>query len=273
MFIGLLGYADRNGILLHKAKFLKSRILPYDEKIDGEKLINELIDHPKSFLIAFEVDGVKYLKIKNFLKHQNPHPHEKSGFPKNVIACNDNIITSSDTDIACNGSSGSSKPYNLELRTSNLEKIKTHSPDSLKPESERVVKIINKFSPEDMRFVEKMRTDISKFDPKRKFRGSIESWAKDICKLREIDKRSPEEMKAMWLLVQSDNFWHKQILSASKFREKYSDLKTRLDTNTRGSPQVNKLTTFEKKRNVMKDFMSDDTSLGGQQNALIERTV
>lgn len=73
-FIGLWTLADYKGCLEYRAKRIKVQILPYDN-CDIEEIMNNL---DKSGLIQiYSVAGQKYLKILNFIKHQNPHKNEK----------------------------------------------------------------------------------------------------------------------------------------------------------------------------------------------------
>ena len=80
-FIGLWCVADRDGILEDRPLRLKAEIFPYRENIDfnGYLTVMSRLD----FILRYEVDGKKYILIKNFKKHQRPHHTEKSsGLPK-----------------------------------------------------------------------------------------------------------------------------------------------------------------------------------------------
>lgn len=50
------------------------------------------------------------------------------------------------------------------------------------------------------------------------------AWIDDCRKLREIDKRSPEDIERIIVWCQEDNFWKANILSMSKLREKFDQL-------------------------------------------------
>jgi hypothetical protein len=67
LFIGTWNVADDKGGLDRSAKQLKGQVFPHDE-LDVESLIQEL--QRSGSLIEYEVDGKKYLHIKNFEKHQ-----------------------------------------------------------------------------------------------------------------------------------------------------------------------------------------------------------
>lgn len=73
LFSGLWTIADRSGRLEDRPKKIKVAVLPYDN-CDVDKLLNELAK--RDFIIRYEVDGVRYIQIVNFNKHQNPHKNE-----------------------------------------------------------------------------------------------------------------------------------------------------------------------------------------------------
>jgi len=92
LFAGLWCFADREGRLENDPKKLAVQIIPYDiqqGKIRIEKLLEELTPQ---FITKYQANGKNYLQIKNFLKYQRPHPHEKKSMippPKNLR----NVIT------------------------------------------------------------------------------------------------------------------------------------------------------------------------------------
>ena len=67
LFIGTWTFSDDKGNLDLCPKQLKMQIFPGDD-IQIEPMLNELIG--VGVLIPYEVDGRKYLNIKNFLKYQ-----------------------------------------------------------------------------------------------------------------------------------------------------------------------------------------------------------
>lgn len=84
-FAGLWCFADREGRLEDRPKFLKAMIFPYD-KVDIEEHLN-ILCRPKStngipFIIRYKSDHIKLIEIINWHKHQKPHHTEKpSVFP------------------------------------------------------------------------------------------------------------------------------------------------------------------------------------------------
>lgn len=86
LFPALWCLADKEGRLEYRPKKIKIEVYPYDE-IDIIPLVAEL--HGKKFISVYENEGLFYVQINNFTKHQNPHPKEKSnGYPAPVNICN-----------------------------------------------------------------------------------------------------------------------------------------------------------------------------------------
>ncbi len=81
-FVGLWTQADREGRLPDDIRRLKARLFPFDA-VDAEALAVEL--HGQDMIRRYSgSDGKAYIWIRNFVKHQRPHPKE----PASVIpAC------------------------------------------------------------------------------------------------------------------------------------------------------------------------------------------
>lgn len=67
LFIGLFNFADDNGNMVNSHRRIKMQIFPADV-IDCKPLIDELIKH--GLVISYEFNGINYLNIKGFKKHQ-----------------------------------------------------------------------------------------------------------------------------------------------------------------------------------------------------------
>ena len=72
-FENLFCHCDREGRCEDRPKMLQVKILPWDHDVSADTLLNELHPH---FVLRYEVDGRRYLFVRNFLKHQRPHPNE-----------------------------------------------------------------------------------------------------------------------------------------------------------------------------------------------------
>lgn len=73
LFAGLWCEADREGRMEDRPKRLKADILPYDD-CDLDELLNDLAS--RGFIVRYVVDGIGYIAIPEFKKHQNPHVKE-----------------------------------------------------------------------------------------------------------------------------------------------------------------------------------------------------
>ena len=82
LFEGLWCLADKEGRLENRPLKIKGQIFPYRNLTTQE--ISRFIRNLSSngFLIEYTVDGIAYIEICNFIKHQNPHKNEKAaGIP------------------------------------------------------------------------------------------------------------------------------------------------------------------------------------------------
>lgn len=75
LFIGLWTLADREGRLEDRPKRIKMELFPYDS-FDVDPMLSRL--QADGFLTRYEVGGVRFIQIENFVKHQDPHYKEKA---------------------------------------------------------------------------------------------------------------------------------------------------------------------------------------------------
>lgn len=81
LFAGLWCIADKDGILEDRPLRIKAELFPYREGLDVNGYLTVL--ERDKFLTRYEEDGISYIQINNFGKHQNPHHTEKArGYPK-----------------------------------------------------------------------------------------------------------------------------------------------------------------------------------------------
>lgn len=73
LFAGLWCLADRAGRLEDRPKRIRAEVLPYD---DGsvDEMLNEL--DQAGFILRYEIGDRRFIQVKNFAKHQNPHCRE-----------------------------------------------------------------------------------------------------------------------------------------------------------------------------------------------------
>ena len=115
------------------------------------------------------------------------------------------------------------------------QKLKTKPNPPAKPKYEDV----------DLKFATQAFELIKQNNPDHK-EPNLKSWASDVRKMREIDKRDLNEMARVWTWIRQDHFWSTNILSISKFREKYDQLKLK-------SNQVNDYAKHERPTPIRPD--------------------
>lgn len=76
LFAGLWLLADREGRLEDKPKQIKIELFPCDA-LDVDATLQDLADRAPHMLRRYQVNGVRFLQVVNFRKHQNPHKDEK----------------------------------------------------------------------------------------------------------------------------------------------------------------------------------------------------
>ncbi len=80
LFPGLWCLADREGRQEDRPKRIKAELLPFDTQ-DVEPLLRELAEKKDGegvpFIVRYRIDGVGYIQISKFSKHQTPHYTEK----------------------------------------------------------------------------------------------------------------------------------------------------------------------------------------------------
>lgn len=101
LFAGLWCEADREGRLEDRPKRLKVDCLPYDD-CDVGVLLQELAT--RGFIQRYEVDGVRYIQITEFLKHQNPHVREMPSAIPAPAGTNHNLGNAKAQPRQCSGS-------------------------------------------------------------------------------------------------------------------------------------------------------------------------
>lgn len=75
LFPGLWMLADRAGRLEDRPKQIKMEIFPADS-FDVDMLLGNLAD--AGLIVRYKAEGVGYIQVVNFEKHQNPHRDEKA---------------------------------------------------------------------------------------------------------------------------------------------------------------------------------------------------
>lgn len=103
------------------------------------------------------------------------------------------------------------------------------TPNEKKAEPEKKAKREYDHQSEPYRLAAELKTGIMANNPDHKkiTESQLQSWADDMRKMLELDKRSYSQVSNMISWCQRDDFWKTNILSASKLRKQYDQMRVR----------------------------------------------
>jgi hypothetical protein len=116
-------------------------------------------------------------------------------------------------------------------QTETIEEVKEVNKEP-KPKTE------NKFSDKDMELTSWIWGLILQLDPSRK-KPNFKKWANSIRLMRDRDNLTHREIAEVFKWANNDPFWKSNILSVSKLREKYSDLKIKMQNTGKTEEKSN----------------------------------
>ena len=90
---------------------------------------------------------------------------------------------------------------------------------------------------DDMAIAAMIAGRIQAMQPKRKA-PDLRVWANEVRVMREIDERTPEDIKRVFMLAHRDEFWRKQILSIRNLRKHYDNLDLKLGGISAGPARI-----------------------------------
>lgn len=152
-----------------------------------------------------------------------------------------------------NGKGGGRPKKNNSLQNKNPEKTKsvnsgnpekTISKANQEPLTKNQEPLTNKkttsakkFTDEDFAMACEFHESLSAQIPGFK-KPNLESWANDIRLMRQIDKRSQEDIRAMWRFARVDQFWQTNVLCPATLREKFDKLTAKAIAKNQAPAQV-----------------------------------
>src|SRR5690625_3491038 len=89
-----------------------------------------------------------------------------------------------------------------------------------------------KFETHHLQLAELLYKEIKRNNPNAR-KPNVESWANTFRLMMERDNRTGKEIQDMILFSQRHNFWHKNIWSANKWRERFDRLTIEMGSNKR----------------------------------------
>lgn len=79
-------HADKAGRMEDRPKKIKAQIMPYDDGVDFDRLLEEYVRG--GFIYRYQVEGKGYIQIRSFEKHQRPHHTEPESTIPQMQGCN-----------------------------------------------------------------------------------------------------------------------------------------------------------------------------------------
>ena len=83
LFLGMLNYADDEGLIIANEDYLKAMIFPYDYGVKSDDIKNMIdnLTNNKNLLFLYSVNYQNYAWIINFRKHQRIDKPQKPKYP------------------------------------------------------------------------------------------------------------------------------------------------------------------------------------------------
>ena len=210
LYSWLIPWLDVEGRHSADPEIIKGHIFPKVHSMTIkkiERLLQELND--EKLIILYSFDGEVYLEFKKTIQKIDRTREAKSSIPPPGEG---EILKTQENSRVGHENSSTSK-----LNESKLNESKDNS------------LCLEKFQDEDIRLtqllIDKMTENnpnssiLRRLTPKRQ-----EIWIDECRKLREIDKRTPEQIEQIIIFSQDDSFWKGNILSMPKLREKFDQL-------------------------------------------------
>lgn len=208
------------------SKKRKSFILHYDSLNVLDDLTNEqaglLFKAIKAYHLNDDItlDAITNIAMSPF-KNQFERDAEKYEklCEKNRLIAESRYTTKSTT-----GKSGNQTLPKATKSTDNDSKSDSDSDsDSKKEVTKDIVANAPKFSQDDHDCAVWMLSKIRELNPKFKM-PNLDTWADDIRKIINIDKRTYQEISDLFLWVNNDDFWSSNILSPAKLRKQWDKI-------------------------------------------------
>ncbi len=210
LYTWLIPWLDVEGRHSADPEIIKGHIFPKVKKMTPKK-ISKLIDllNDEKLIILYTANGEAYLQFIKFQELQTIRK-DREGESKIPPPSQGSRITPG----VRQDESSISKDKIIE------DKLKKGKLNSL---------CLEKFQDEDIRLTQLLIDKMTENDPNSSIIRKLTSkrqevWINECRKLREIDKRTPEQIEQIIIFSQQDNFWKGNILSMPKLREKFDQL-------------------------------------------------
>jgi len=189
----------------------------------------------KKFIIPFEsgIVVIKHWKIHNYIQ-KDRYTETKYKAEKSVLELDENkayTVPNNGLDTPC-----IQNVYNMDTQV-RLGKVRLDisSNEDICPNSSSDVPRKSKFTFEHESDSYKLALKLSEMmhinnpEAKKQTEEQYQSWARTFDLMERIDKRTPKKIYDVMFFAENDDFWRKNILSASALRDKYDKLKLTME--------------------------------------------
>jgi uncharacterized protein YdaU (DUF1376 family) len=161
----------------------------------------------------------------------------------------------SDSERNANASNNNANESKIDANQEPITKNQEPKEKQLKPIVQK-----NKFSDEDMKCAEWLNGKLKEFIPDCKD-PNLNSWAKSVRDMRELDNRDYKEICQLWLWCRKDGFEAANVQSPEKLRKRYDQLKTKMKSPALGGNHAG-----QPKPSLIDRFIANNYGSGAQDD-------
>lgn len=234
LFLGLLNLADDQGVFSNNAALIKAQLFAYDKDLresSVEAWLKSLTNARLIVPFAYKTEG--YYVIRSFKEHQVINRPSKPKFPEELI---DNILNVHENahgvlteySLPEIGKERKGKEDIINNISENFPEISTDTPGTLDSDSETRKKAKEPPSLDAVEFAQWFRTQIPK--DQKVVKADLTKWAYAYDDMIRIDKRPPDQIRAVCAWGRQDDFWKGHLLSPISLRQKNKSGVMKYDT-------------------------------------------
>lgn len=257
LFIGLWSYVDDNGVGKDQESAIVADLFAHDLSVSPHDTLMRVSGGLKRLcelgvIKRYSVENRAYLEIANWSKHQKINRPSPPRYPRSdadQAVLTESSLSDQDTYSAGAGEQGNRGTE--EQSSSSDVASDDHDGGDDAPE----------FSEDVHQLCDYLAENIKRNGNKV---GKVgKRWHQAMDRLLRVDGYTPSQVQQVIDWSQQDEFWQGNILSASKLREKFDQLKTRM-LNERNKPTSTGPKQYqnaaEKKVEVARHWLSQPTS-------------
>jgi hypothetical protein len=239
-FIGLWTHVDDEGRCVDDARLIKAAVWPLDDRTSADIEADLQALSESSLITRYILNRKRYMAVTGWSEHQRinrptpsklPHPELGESVAPEPATCGDEPSPSTHTQLTEDSPPERNREQGKEQGTG---KGKEGAPP---PSSEDAPRPSDATRPDVERLCEHLANRIEANGSKR---PTITKGWRDAARLMlDRDERTEEQVHACIDWCQADDFWHRNILSMPKLREKYEQLRLAAKPNGTGGRPTN----------------------------------